>query len=170
MRLQKEQTDASLNWVELYVDPKTGRRVDIPDSSEEGMTTPESDESEAEQEIVKSDVLEEETKVPEHETIRVCLRYLRVQEINDMQNKVYNINAEMRGRRTATVKSEFNYGLYMERKMETAIVAWENVQDEKGKPAKVTVENIRLLPGWIGVHLIEVIDEMNDMGTEILGE
>jgi len=146
MKLHKEPLPESLNWIDFHVDPVIGKKVDIPEKLEDGE------------------------EMPEYETIRICLRYLRIKEINEMQDDVYNINAELKGRRTGKVTSKFNYSLFMEKKMEIAIVEWENITDEEGNPVEVNMENIRLLPGWIGESLIEIIDEMNDLGPEILGE
>lgn len=146
MKLRKEQTEESFAWKEFHLDPASGKKVILSDAK---------------------DGVEE---IPAHETIRICLRYLRVKEIHDMQTSVYNINAEIKSRRSGKVTSNFNYALYMEQKMLTAITAWENIEDEQGNLADISVDNIRLLPGWVGAEIVEAIDEMNDLGIEMLSD
>jgi hypothetical protein len=102
------------------------------------------------------------------ELIRIGLKFLQSGEVNDIQNDVYNMQAKVKGRKSGTVESRFNIGLYHERKMLSSIKSWENVTDEEtDELLPVTLENIRCLPAWMGAELINTIDEMNNLNVEI---
>lgn len=151
MRLQGDVVrDDQLYWVEMKVDPETGMEWQEP-----------------EKESIDPDVKGIVTK---SEILRFGLRRLRTVDSNAIDESGFHVSIKSKDGTAVGVDSEFDYSATKMTKLVCAIFKWEGIEDANGQEVEPSHDTILQLPPWITNHLLDVINERNNLSVELAGE
>lgn len=113
-----------------------------------------------------------DTNGPEKLVFR--LKMLLGKDHNEITQAMIKTRATTRGRRgrrqQVDVETKMDLALAVNLKLSKAIVEWEGLVDSEGNPAKITPENIDLLPAWIQNDLVDRVDRMSSLDEGLEGE
>lgn len=78
--------------------------------------------------------------------------------------------AGRRGKNRAIIETDIDLAKSVNLKLQKAIVDWSGITDKDGNEARITAENIDLLPAWIQNDLVDKVSEMSEISEDDEGE